>query len=271
MAILFSNGFSNLFQYVQTYPKLSFGAVIALLVIGSLFYERMGFYVWYLGVIALGGVIAFGFDATLYFYTFLLGVATAFAEVISKFSDEPLKSLKTPHALIYHLMNGLVAVFALRVLFVFLGTPAPSDLQTQMKYVLSAGLGSMVLMRSKLFNIKIDDQDVSFGPEQIVKIYFNFMEAAIDRVRAKSRIDFVRERMRNICFDAVYDYAITMLQAPQAWDKDRRAKARKDLEAVKRTQKISQLKSYDLGFILLNNMGENFLTELFIVKDTRQE
>src|SRR5439155_10631585 len=91
-------------------------------------------------------------------------------------------------------------------------TETPLD---RMKVVVLAGTGSMLIMRSKLFNLKIGDEDVSFGPEQLVRVFFNFMDRAIDRVRAQSRIDFVTKTMNNIDCEKIYAYSRTILGAAQ--------------------------------------------------------
>ena len=224
--------------------------------------ERIGFYFWYLVVMLIGFSAAFVTNNQLYFYCFMLGMITAFAEIIGKFSDEPLKSLSTPHALLYHLFNGVVAALALRFLLIFGASIAtPAD---QLKVVMAAGLGSMVVMRSKLFNLKVGGEDVAFGPDQIVKVFFRFMEAAIDRVRAQSRVEFVKAKLKDIDFDAVYDYCNTMLDAAQALDSTEKDKAKKAIKEIKTGEiRDTQLRSYSLGFLLLNQMGEDFVSKLF--------
>jgi len=68
-------------------------------------------------------------------------MVTAFAEIIGKFRDEPLKSLQTPQAVLYHLLNGAISVFALKVFFLTFGEPmAQID---QIKAVTASGFGSM--------------------------------------------------------------------------------------------------------------------------------
>ena len=224
--------------------------------------ERIGFYFWYLVVMLLGFAAAFLTNNQLYFYCFMLGMLTAFAEFIGKFSDEPLKSLSTPHALLYHLFNGVVAALALKFLLIF-GSPITTPVE-QLKVVMVAGLGSMVMMRSKLFNLKVGGEDVAFGPDQIVKVFFRFMEAAIDRVRAQSRVEFVKEKLKDIDFDAVYDYCNTMLDAAQALDTTEKDKAKKAMKDIRTGEiKDKQLRSYSLGFLLLNQMGEDFVSRLF--------
>ena len=43
-------------------------------------------------------------------------MTTAFAEIIQKFRDEPLEALSTWQALLYHALNGVIAMFTLQVL-----------------------------------------------------------------------------------------------------------------------------------------------------------
>jgi hypothetical protein len=237
---------------------ISVGALIAL----SALHQRFGFYLWYFLVLLAGFGAAAVTQNQLYFYAFSLGVVTAFAEIIGKFSDEPIKTLRTPHALVYHLLNGFIAAFALKVLIIFgAAHEAPLD---RLKIVLAAGLGSMMVMRSKLFNIKVGGEDVAFGPEQIIKVFFRFMEAAIDRVRAQSRVDFVKTRLCDIDFDKVVDYSITMLQAAQAIDPKDLDDCKKSINDLRNTGPADpRLKSYQLGFLLLNKMGEDFVAKLF--------
>jgi hypothetical protein len=241
---------------------------IVLYVLAAVIYSlhrRYGFYVWYFVVIVIVS-LGIATPLRLYCYTFLLGMVTAFAEIISKFRDEPIKALRMPHALFYHLLNGAIAAFALKVLVVFSGAEVIANGQQQMKSVVIAGLGSMLIMRSKLFNIKVGGEDVSFGPEQIIKIYFRFMEAAIDRLRAQDRIDFVKSKLGNINPAKVFDYAVTMLLASQALEEKARKECTDGIKALNTGDFMGlppKLKSYRLGFLLLDNMGEDFVTKVF--------
>jgi cation transport regulator ChaC len=234
---------------------------VALLVLGaSINIFKATFYSWYVLVLIVAFLLANEIGSRLYFYTFLLGMVTAFAEIIGKFKDEPLKALQTYHAIFYHVFNGLVAVFALNV-FILNGGAIATELD-QLKAVLIAGLGSMLLMRSKF--IKVKDEDVSFGPDQIIKVFLTFMEGAIDRVRAQSRVDFVKTRLTNINFDSVTPYTETMLDSAQTLEEnDRKDIADRINNLRNSTVMDTQLKSYRLGFLLLNRMGEDYVSKLF--------
>ena len=221
--------------------------------LGSVFlFRRYKYFVLYGGVLVAAFLLAVYDRNALYFYTFALGMLTAFAEILGKFSDEPLKSLNTPQALFYHLSNGLIAAFALRVLILY-NVPHDQALD-QLKIVLAAGLGSMLIMRSKLFNLKLrgkdgaeTGEDISFGPEQIIKVFFRFMERAIDRVRAQSRIEFVKANLENMDFDKVCDYSITMLKsAPQLLSADERKAVEEELKAMRDDKTLAnQLKELE--------------------------
>ena len=192
----------------------------------------------------------------------MLGMVTAFAEIIEKFRDEPIKAFRTIEAVAYHTLNGCISAFALLVLRLN-DVPFETHLQA-MNAVVLAGVGSMLLMRSRLFNVKVGNEDIAFGPEQIIKIYFRFMERAIDRVRAQSRIAFVRSLLSNLDFERIHDYTLTMLDSAQALSGEKRTRIEQTMERILADEKIdTQLKSYRLGFLLLTEMGEDFLLELF--------
>jgi hypothetical protein len=122
----------------------------------------------------------------------------------------------------------------------------------------------MLLMRSKFFNIRVGDEDVSFGPEQFVKVFLGFMEKAIDRVRAQARIDFIQARMKDIDCDKIQYYCITMLEAAQLLEDTAREGLKNKIQQIcARTTEDKQLRAYELGFALSNTMGEGFVARIF--------
>ncbi|HYY41122.1 MAG TPA: gamma-glutamylcyclotransferase family protein, partial [Pyrinomonadaceae bacterium] len=116
-----------------------------------------------------------------------------------------------------------------------------------------------------LFNLKIGGQDVALGPEQLINVFFSFMEDAIDRVRAQSRIEFVRKlRLNEIDFDRLDEYSISMLMSAQALSLEEMNKCRESIEKLRTTKyKDPSLRSFELGFLLLNRMGEDFVAKVF--------
>src|SRR5262249_9820344 len=241
------------------------GPAVVLLVILIIAYRRPAFRVYaaYLSVLLMAAVVAAELQNWLYFIAFCIGALTAFTEIITKFGDDPLKAFMTPQAVAYHVFNGLVSALALYVLLVN-GAPADTDV-SRGQLVLAAGLGSMLLMRSKFFNVKVGNDDVAFGPEQLVRVFLGFLESAIDRTRSKARIDFVKTAMDNVHVEKVHEYALTMLDAPQLLDPQKRSllEERITLLCEPDTEQDKQLRSYRLGFAFLDAMGEVFVGRMF--------
>lgn len=198
----------------------------------------------------------------LFFGAFLLGMLTAFAEIIQKFSDEPMAALGTPQALIYHVLNGAISIFALYLLLLY-EVPVATQLD-KIQAVVVAGLGAMLIMRSKLFNVKAGDKEIAFGPEQIVNVFLRFMEHSIDRIRSSARIAFIKRVMDNLEFEHIVGYTITMLESAQALG-DKKDQLIKDIGELRTNQDVTdgQLRSYRMGFLMLNSMGEDFVEELY--------
>jgi hypothetical protein len=151
---------------IDALPDL-LGPALLLLVIVGLAMRKPAFRVYaaYLVVVLLAAVLAGELQNWLYFFAFCIGGLTAFTEIITKFSDDPLKAFMTTQSVAYHVFNGVISVLALYVLLVN-GAPADSDI-SRAQLVLAAGLGSMLLMRSKFFNVKVGNDEVAFGPEQL--------------------------------------------------------------------------------------------------------
>lgn len=270
----------GIWTYAQTHRFVAIIVVFGLIMLGNFLVARLGFNVWYLLILAIAAIVAVLVGLPLYFWPFVLGMTTAFAEIINKFDDEPMKALKSPPALFYHVLNGMISVFALYLLALIAGKPASLDglsALDKLKYVVVAGLGAMLIMRSKLFNIKVGDANVSFGPDQIITTLFRFMESAIGRFRARARRGFIEEALDNINFDSVYERTVmTLRRASRTISTEEMTKSLGDLlkiketldsiDATRRTDAEIQLKSYELGYVIYDRMGEDFVTDLFSAK-----
>ena len=135
-------------DFVKAHYILSpiLAAVLVLFIVPLV--RGLSIHVWYVIVVATAAIIARRVGYPLYFWPFALGMATAFAEIISKFGDEPVKALKTWQSLFYHILNGGVAVFALY--FLALATGKPPDFggvddMVELQYAVTAGVGAMLL------------------------------------------------------------------------------------------------------------------------------
>jgi Gamma-glutamyl cyclotransferase, AIG2-like len=268
-----SASLGRLGQAIVEFHKRSEGVVIFIVdllalcvVVGllSLAASTLGNYLWYpasLLAVFLYGWLQGNVD---YFWVFALGMCTAFAEIIGKFRDEPLQSVRTGYAILYHIFNGIIAIFALFVLEILAGPP--SDAGQHLRNVLAAGLGAMLIMRSKLFNIKMGGEDVSFGPEYIVKIFLSYMEGEIDRIRSVERIELVNRHVAVLQHDRFHELAEHILVMMGAT-------ARSSQQHVAFEATLKHIRSADgpvdargkccaICFELLNAMGEDFVSKV---------
>jgi hypothetical protein len=245
-------------------PAVLAPLIVTLAIVG-IAYKKPAFRVYaaYFIVVLCAAMAASQVGNWMYFVAFCIGGLTAFTEIITKFGDDPLKAFMTPQSVAYHVFNGLIAAGALYVLLLN-GAPADTPI-SRGQLVLSAGLGAMLLMRSKFFNVKVGNDVVAFGPEQLIRVFLGFLEAAIDRTRSKSRIDFVKTAMDNVDVEKVHEYALAMLDAPQLLDPQKRAALEQRITHLCQPDpsQDNQLRSYRLGFAVLDTMGELFVARMF--------
>jgi hypothetical protein len=195
--------------------------------------------------------------------TICLGGLFGIAELISRFRDEPFKVLKgTISAWGYILLNMGIAAAA----FYFLtktdlfGT-AQADL---LKAALTAGLGSSLLMRSKFLKATISGKEVAVGPEIIINVLLETLEKRIDRERALARKRLVEHCMSDIDFYKVKDYTVqTLIASSQICSAEMTNKLMNDADKIESAEMGEREKSYALGYLVLDMMGEKFLEELF--------
>jgi hypothetical protein len=228
----------------------------------ALLLVRQSFYAWYFFILYV--VLSFSLitQHPLAFCVFIVGALAGLAEFLGKFRDEPIKVLRTAQALTYLSFNGLIAVFAYVVLVAY--ETATVSLLDQIKVVVVAGLGSMLIMRSRLFNVKIGNEDYAFGPDQIIKVYMRFMEKAIDRVRAKERFEGVTRTMEGIDFGRVCSHAVVALQAAQTLSADELKKLLEKIGEIKADNVLTwQEKSHRLAYAIMDEMGEDFVATIF--------
>jgi hypothetical protein len=243
------------------------GAAIALPIIVGLAEEPIKRYPWlfrYGAVVilaALGGLLS----NMLYFWAFLLGALNAFTEIVGKFRDEPIKAFGTGSAIIYHVVNGVISAFALLLLIV--GGTAVDTPATAIQAVLLAGFGSMLVMRSRLFSVRVGNEEVSVGPEQFIKVFQRFLEESIARNRALTRFVLVKDVMNNVDCSRVCDYTVSMLAATPSLDAQKRdliGTQVKNICSQPMEDTMKQTQSYRLGFLLVDEMGEDFVKRLYL-------
>src|SRR5262249_3212871 len=134
-------------------------------------------------------------------WAFVFGGSVGMSEIVSRYRDEPLRAVWAPFGLIYIVVNGMLAVFALFVItrypekFGFTaGQPVPAFLSA-----LLAGFGSMAVMRTRLMVLKgSDNKDISIGPDLVIKTLLQMVDQYIDRDRAANRLHIVTVNLGNL-------------------------------------------------------------------------
>lgn len=82
-----------------------------------------GFYTWYVLIVAALLIAGTTSGAGLYAWAFFLGMLASGAEIIGKFNNEPVKALRTPHAVLYVILNGAFSMFGLNLLLLYASPP----------------------------------------------------------------------------------------------------------------------------------------------------
>jgi hypothetical protein len=199
-------------------------------------------------------------------------LGTSLVELLSRYRDEPLKVIATSQfAWVYLLLNGLLALGAHAVLlngqFAHLDT-----LIERSSLALASGLGAAVILRSRVFTARLGDEQVSIGPGYVVDQLLNTIDAQIDRRRALQRVQIVVDVMKDKEFDGSRIHSSTMITGSR---QNLSLQEQKDLANQIREvgdRKIpDQEKSYALGFILLDFMGEEFLKAVAVNLPTLEQ
>ncbi|EDM76373.1 hypothetical protein PPSIR1_07400 [Plesiocystis pacifica SIR-1] len=191
---------------------------------------------------------------------FAVGIGTSLIELLSRYRDDPFTVIATSlWAWVYLLLNGTMAIAAYFILL----TSAYGDLEAQpagVSLAFVAGLSAAVVLRSRVFTAHVGDEQISIGPGYVIDQLLNVIDAQIDRQRALQRVQIVVAVMKGKDFDGAKTHASTMITGSR---QNLTLQAQQDLANQIREvadRKIpNQERSYALGFILLDFMGESFL------------
>ncbi|MDP6705027.1 MAG: hypothetical protein QF893_01690 [Alphaproteobacteria bacterium] len=197
----------------------------------------------------------------LYVIVLLFGAAVGFAELIARYRDAPQKAIWTPAAFVYITINGLAAAAALAVIQANGWTfGASGEAAIAVRQVLVAGFGAMAFFRSGLFSVRVGDGDVQIGPGAFLQIVLNAADRAVDRARAEPRAEVVADVMTDVTFEkaseALPDHCLYLMQSVSAEERDR---LEQEISRIAVSGKSDKVKSYNLGLLLMNLVGEPVL------------
>src|SRR5262245_19946959 len=109
-------------------------------------------------------------DLGSYLVVFLIGAGVGLGELVSRYRDEPTRTIVTSPAALYVAINGGASVYALFALNVFGVKPGDDDAQSRLLIVMAAGFGAMAVLRSALFKVRVGDDDIGVGPVAFLEI-----------------------------------------------------------------------------------------------------
>jgi hypothetical protein len=194
--------------------------------------------------------------------SFILGALVGFAEILSRYRDEPLLTTFTVSGMAYLAINGTISAVAFAVLRRY-PTQIFSGLNGDLFLTaVVAGFGAMAVFRSKLFSFKSSDgSEVPIGPAIVLDTILKMIDHKIDRRRATDRQTRVFNSMFGIKdFSGTADYIEASLNSFQNLSEDDKKAISEGIKDLKtRTNWPDTLKCLALGFAFLTVAGdENF-------------
>lgn len=201
---------------------------------------------------------------------YLLSGGIAFAvgagEIISRYRDEPFLALTTLPSFFYILLNGSVGVFAFWLAITYdFDIEMVSGAETDMfMTALATGLGGMVILRSKLFELKgKNDTSHSIGPSLIVDGFLEVLDRAIDRKRAVARQKAIVNALNGITdYEELANFLEASLLSMQSLKTEEKAALTAIVEQYRSQEDWPvPLRNYAIGFLYQSILGEKGFSE----------
>ena len=203
-----------------------------------------------------------------YLIVMLLGSLVGFVEIISRYPDAPFKTAITWPGLLYMSVNAVVATTALWLIRLYGGgalapgggTNPEIERWTQ---VFVAGLGAMAIFRSSLLMVGKEGDEVSIGPNAVLKILLSAIDKEVDRFRGQERAQSVKMIMESIDYeDAIQDLTVVskaLMQNLSEEDSKKIDEAKKKFEIL--TDLDAGTRKYLLGLHIMDVVGEDILRQ----------
>ncbi len=200
-----------------------------------------------------------------YVIAVVIGVLVGAVEIFQRFRAEPLAAISNRWGVGYLVFNGVVAALTFRVTIVFADLGPTTPTTDLMQWAATTGFGAAIMLRAKLLNVQLSDgKEVALGPEIVVQSFLAVIDQQLDRQRAKTRFETVRELMDGIDFErSKIRLPIQIFQAMQRVTEEESEKLMAGVNEVDKMNTITlQDKSYLLGYYLLDMVGADFLRDI---------
>jgi hypothetical protein len=204
--------------------------------------------------------------ALAYFAATGIGAAAGATELIGRYRDKPTAAVTTLPGILYIVINGFVSLAAFWLLLTRQLGPfvtGPTGVPTTMLYtVLLAGFGSMAFFRTSLFSVRVRDTDVAVGPAVVFQVLLRAADRACDRERAGPRAKSVKAIMQGVNFNkAKVQLPFHCLALMQNVSADEASQMNQAVAAIESATLSDEVKSYNLGLLLMLYVGEDVLRE----------
>jgi hypothetical protein len=133
----------------------------------------------------------------------LFSAAVGYAELLSRYRDDPGRLLAADPAAAYITVNMIAGIAALALVkeFAVFGTAkAPQPHQSTYE-VLLASFGAIAFFRTSLFTVRVGTADVGIGPSTLLKSVLDASDQMVDRKQALGRADDVTRIMAGVDFE----------------------------------------------------------------------
>jgi hypothetical protein len=196
-----------------------------------------------------------------YLWAALIGILVGYSELVTRYRDLPGAVMRIFGAWLYVVINGSAAVLALYIVRVFgweFGTN--TDESRDVVQVLAAGLGSLVVLRSSLFAVRVGDHDVAVGPALLLNNLLSVADRSVDRIRATDRAQQTALTMKNVSFNLCRESLPTLcLASLQNVTPVEQKDLSSAIDALARSELSDTAKAYSLGLLLMNIAGPGVL------------
>jgi hypothetical protein len=116
-----------------------------------------------------------------------IGGTVGIVEIMARYRYAPLRAAFSFSGYLYVLVNIIGSGIAFYLLVVFWSDQTAHDPKEIVKLVVAAGFGSLVVLRSSVFKVRVGDTDVGIGPAAVLDTLLLIADRGVDRREAVSR------------------------------------------------------------------------------------
>lgn len=187
-----------------------------------------------------------------------IGSLVGVTELISRYKDQPGALLLVPSAWFYAILNACASVVALYLMRVFDWQSAGSDpASAAVIQIALASLGAMAVLRTSIFNVKIEGNLVPIGPSALLMTFLAAADRGVDRVQSRRRSSYITGIMQGVSFEkariALPTYCLSLMQNISSAEQQ---DLRKSVDSLAATDDLTDTqKAASLGVMLMNVVG----------------